>query len=500
MDIVDVDYDYKENSIKLCKIISKYINNINWLKIKTEGILGNKLIDLIDEDEKNFIKIDDLEIKVGISGSAFYANVRDLSNSSEICFSLLNLEEDSNENMKEILKFCLGLDGFNIWGNSEIYYKDIFCTRKVDGNDRFHMKINFVMNNAKNLLSINRNRFTNITIINSYMERINIYILDKVISQMWKFVRNNYKLLTSKNSCINLNIVMLALYYKRFCDNKLDLNDLDNNPIFNNTILKGLKKVTNEGIRNVTVKDIVNEEKIVITVKSYNECEIISESNDLKVVYDNCNRINISNKGYMEILNFDKLEYIDKDTLIAYKDSNNKDFNILSLDVNKPKSVRNLLSSLYFKSDNIDYTELRRTLRAFEYIGKPGNNIKYLIINNYRIISPFTKYLDDEVFEKNCEECIEELKKKHKFNDLIEYVYKNSLYKISVEESECKKVIEDAYKELIDDYINFVYKESNITTEQYDLNEMSDNITEEQEAAPTVDDIKEKEANETSLK
>ena len=93
-----------------------------------------------------------------------------------------------------------------------------------------------------------------------------------------------------------------------------------------------------------------------------------------------------------------------------------------------------------------------------------------MITKEHKIISPFTKSDDstelDEILEKyskgnkeskgdkdNIERIVKFLREKYKFNELLEYVYKNSLEKDNTVEK-----IEKAYEELINDYIEFVYK------------------------------------------
>ena len=53
----------------------------------------------------------------------------------------------------------------------------------------------------------------------------------------------------------------------------------------------------------------------------------------------------------------------------------------------------------------------------------------------------------------NIERIVKFLREKYKFNELLEYVSKNSLEKDNTVEK-----IEKAYEELINDYIEFVYK------------------------------------------
>ena len=122
------------------------------------------------------------------------------------------------------------------------------------------------------------------------------------------------------------------------------------------------------------------------------------------------------------------------------------------------------------ESDEYNKFPKRFIINSFEYINNKDSTIKFLITKEHKIISPFTKSDDstelDEILEKyskgnkeskgdkdNIERIVKFLREKYKFNELLEYVSKNSLEKDNTVEK-----IEKAYEELINDYIEFVYK------------------------------------------
>lgn len=503
-DVVDPDFEYKSNVNIVCSVINSYISSINWINIKRDGLLNEFISSEIDSyylDDKNdsFVKINDLEIKVDVDDKmkTIYAIVKDLSNYTEINFSLLSEEINDEKENTNIFFYAIGLGPYYPWRTAGIYYKNIFCMDNW-GSNEFNIKVNFVMGNAKSLLSINRNNFRDTKIIDEYMERINTYIVDKVIIQMWQYILRKYNSLTVNNNYIqNANIVLLGLYYKAHCDHSLNLDILNNNPVYTACTYNKIKRIEEAEFKDASLKEIICEDKILLTENYYYEVEEIAARNDIKIVIHNISDINeITSDWKTLLLTFNKMEYISEYVYIAHKCKEEVNSKLITLDYDKFESVNNFLRCLYL--DYEKYSAYRIDIDPFEYKNKAESNIKYLITTNYKILSPFTRDLDEQIFEKNIEECLKELKEKYKFNELIEYIYKNSLYKDSLEEKDCKKNIENAYKELILDYINFVYKENKETTKQSSLSRISD-TTDEKEVAVTFNDMKEKETDNIML-
>lgn len=116
-----------------------------------------------------------------------------------------------------------------------------------------------------------------------------------------------------------------------------------------------------------------------------------------------------------------------------------------------------LLNDLYDKQQLI--TRIRTKINGFKYKNKENSSIIYLVDLEYQILSPFTSDMKEEIFKKNIDQIINDLKKNYKFDELIEYVYNNSLHKEFLQNERYKEIIENAYKELILDYINYAYSE-----------------------------------------
>lgn len=464
-DIVELDYKHKMNKQKICCILNSYINSINWVHIIKKGELEKyKEVkkDYFSVYEKELKEKDDLKIAVDIDKNSqqLVALVYDMSNYSQIYFSLINMRDNISEYYESFLLEAFGLGRFaNIWDGATIYYKDIFCTNR--SFRQFNLRINIVNGKAKKLLSVNRNGFRNNKFIYKYIERIDIYIKSKVIYEMWNYVYNNDTKCFKIDGIDNTVSALLAgFYYKNYFDKDLDLNIFKNNIEFNKKT-KCIKKITkNKDWENASISDIVNADKVLIT-RDYNDISKgIANKNKIDIIVSNCYYTSIKEVGEkIGLLTFNKLEHIGLRNIIAYRERDKTDSQIIVLDYEKTEIVKDFIEKLFTQNDSEN--AYRSRIDAFEYINKKNmekSKIKYLITNNYEIISPFISGMDSNIFGKDIFEVIKELKERYKFNELIDYVYKNSLHKKLLSDNNYKDKIEDAYQELINDYINFAVK------------------------------------------
>ncbi|ABR33788.1 HD domain-containing protein [Clostridium beijerinckii] len=460
LDLVDNKYKSKRNKKRMCALLNSYLNNIDWIKIEKCGILteeGYVPDKMFNNEEINVFttnsKDGDLEISVKLDNhEGLSAYVKDNKTYSEINFHFIRLTPYDNRSKSYKFTRMSNTSGYGLFSDkSEIYFKDIFCT-KVSEIHVFKTKVNIVEGKAKELLSINRNRIKNRSILNKYINRINDYILKKVIFCMWKHVTDieaEFKF----NDQNSMDMVILTLYYNKYYD-KSNFEIIKNNVVFNKWGIRESYKINKDGIweENITLKELISKDKVIIA-------DFCNENIKAKAVEYNIDTI-LESVEYIdiELLGYDTIEFIDSACYIAHKNTNFKgDYINTIVDYNNKKLLKILLNDLYDKQQLI--TRIRTKINGFKYKNKENSSIIYLVDLEYQILSPFTSDMKEEIFKKNIDQIINDLKKNYKFDELIEYVYNNSLHKEFLQNERYKEIIENAYKELILDYINYAYSE-----------------------------------------
>lgn len=462
-DIVDFEYRNYMNKNKICCILNGYLNSVTWIPFVRLGELEK-----YKEVKSNFLKIyekdlkEDNDLRIAISYDTdleqLVALVHDMSNLTQIYFTLENNKKYLASFYESFIVEALGLGRFmNIWNGVDIYYKDIFCTNK--SCTLFNIKINIVSGEAKKILNVNRSSFRNCDFINNYLKRIDNYINSRVIYHMWNYVYDNNK------QCFNIeganriiSVVLAGMYYKRYFDKDLDLNVFKDNKDFNQKVSCIKKNIGNQEDENASIMDVVNAERVFL-LRAYNGInKEIAKKYNIDIIITNIRLDRIDRlKESIGFLTYNKIEYISSDKFIAYRDYEQTDSQIISLDYEKLEVVKEFLEQLYDKN-NLSGS-YRKKIYAFEYKNKNNiekSKIKYLITDKYQIISPFIRNIDPCILENDIDKLIEELKKKCKFDELIDYVYKIALNKKSLTDKNYKEIIESAYKELISDYCKFI--------------------------------------------
>lgn len=477
LDLVDSQYMLEKRKKKINILLNNYINEINWVKIERQGILvqGDSSNNIIDEKNK-FKDIYDLQIKIGVNKSkTLVAKVNDKSNNSEMEFSLLELLPNNIKFDSYSLIRMLNIRNYKMpEDSSKLYYKNIECCDIEKNIPLFKTKLNVVQGQAKQLLSINRNSFIDDSLYDEYISRINTYILKKVIYEMWKYIKDS-KSSNNLDEINKIDIVLVFFYYRKYCDGKINMDFLDENEVYKTWKVDEANIINND--RKATLREILLEDKIMLSdnYDEYTKSKAIQYG--IKIVLKNS-----YGKEIMSLLGFTNSECIDENEIyIAYKDADLNEEDIHYIDRDKKELVKCRLQDL-FNENKCD--EVRNTIQAFIYKNSNDFKIKYLFIEDEEIVSPFSKNFNIEILDMSIDECILKLKECYKFNELIEYVYNNCLDKEIFKNKDYKKVIEDAYRDLILDYIKFVYREDKPDIVEKDatleVNEIieSDNVTE----------------------
>lgn len=454
LDLVDSNYMLEKRKKKINILLNNYINQINWVKIERQGILlQEKSYTNILDYKNEFKDIEDLQIKIGVNKSkTLVAKVNDKSNNSEMEFSLLELLPNNIKFNSYSLIRMLNIKNYKRpEDSSKLYYKNIECCDIEKNIPLFKTKLNVVQGQAKQLLSINRNSFIEESLYDEYICRINNYILKKVIYGMWKYIEDS-KSSDNLDKLNKIDIVLVFFYYRKYCDGKIDMYFLDENEVYKTWKVAEANIINDD--RRPTLREILLEDKIMLSdnYDEYTKSKAIEY--DIKIVLKNS-----YGKESMNLLGFTNSECIDEnDIYIVYKDLDLNEEDIHYIDRDKKELVKCRLQDL-FNEDECN--EVRKTIQAFIYKNSNDSKIKYLFTENEEIVSPFTNNLNIEILKMSIDECISELKKHYKFNDLTEYVYNNCFDKEIFKNKDYKKVIEDAYMELITDYITYVYQEDN---------------------------------------
>ncbi|WP_238917317.1 ATP-binding protein [Clostridium sp. YIM B02555] len=466
LDLVDTKYSSKKNKSRMCILLNNYIKNIDWLSVEKQGILVEDDLfngDSIEHSDENdnlriFDDYDDLEITIGFNKSRLLeTHVRDKEKLSEMNFKFLDLSEYNKEHKSFSLGEQLNIKPYgDIFSKSKVYYKNIFCSPIT--TSIFNVKLNIVEGQAKQLLSINRNRFMDSDILKSYLDRIENYLRIKVLIKMHDYICS----LDDKyifNYQDYMDVILLTLQYEKYYG-KVNREILDKNVIYNEWEITDSIMINSDGsTKKVTLKEILSSDKIMIVRKCDEESKNIAKENKISILLE---EYWYRTEEVINLLGFNQIECIvAHEIYIASHDEINKEEDYIPiLDYNNKKLVKTTLKSLYnYESESI--TPIRLSIRAFKYKNKINSKIKYLIIDNNRILSPFTKQIEKDIFTWKIDEIIEELKESYKFNELIEYVY-NLMGNTAHKNTDYKKEIENAYKELISDYIEFVVKKDEI--------------------------------------
>lgn len=483
IDLVSKSYEDEKALNRLICIINSHINNINSFRFIKEGLLkddgyDDKLDEILEDESKKFKLKGDVMIKVEEEedNGNILAIVKDTLNESELEFKLLERVNDDKNTSVPLLLYAIGLKsgGKDELGKILVYYKNFYCEK--ENFKLFNIKLNCVESEAKVILSINRNKFRDKERLDKYIRRIEEVLIPIVIEEMWKEV--NEEKVNEESEIFEINKVVLALYYRAYCNKEFDLNCLKEcDSSFERRKYDCIRKVDiDRGYNNpATLKELIEAKSIIITktINCNQSIQDLAKEYKISIILDDIVHINEIERiqEQLKILNFHKIEYIDNSTYIAHKDIAYPDSNIIQLDYSKKERVKEYLKMLYPKeSDEYNKFPKRFIINSFEYINNKDSTIKFLITKEHKIISPFTKSDDstelDEILEKyskgnkeskgdkdNIERIVKFLREKYKFNELLEYVYKNSLEKDNTVEK-----IEKAYEELINDYIEFVYK------------------------------------------
>ncbi|GAA0070895.1 histidine kinase [Clostridium sardiniense] len=458
IDLVDSKYSYKKNKRKICALLNSHINNINWIDFKLEGVLSNDNLKnkwIIKNDNVVSFRHNDLDIFIGVDSDRILSTyVKDRTFLSEMIFDFNEVYEYSYiEHEYDLLDLIKSKRHSYIDNKVKIYFKNIFCAdiRSREFNIlAFNMRLNIVEGNANQILSINRNGINDNELLNKYRERLNKYIVKEVLKKMWKYANEHIDMSDIVKERDLIDMISLALNYNNYVD-KIDIEKfLSKNIIFNKWKVRDFKIINSECI---TLKDIISRNSIMLSTHLNTNSKEKAIKNEIDIYCEG----NLSTNRYiLEFLGFNCIKMIDKNCYIISKDNSICENHII-IDYKDDNIVRYMLEALY--SPNNGHRRYR--IYAFKYKDKHKSNIKYLAMKNYIIYSPFTFDVKENIFKKKIDDIIIELKENYKFNDLIKYVYNNSLYKKELENEDYKNLIENAYKELIEDYINFVYDKNN---------------------------------------
>ncbi|EOU1755918.1 HD domain-containing protein [Clostridium perfringens] len=462
LDILEKEYCTKKRIKLLDLIFEKYINNIDWIKINKSIEFGdlyesdyiNQELNIIKK-HKNSIKkytIDDeVEIEITFNDKEFLiANVRDKKYLEEIEFSIRDFTK--RYDLDQINMFWIQeIDHFNY---ISVFYKNIFCFSRHIYNF-FDIKLNIVEDEAKNILSINRNNIKDLSFLKKYISRINDNITKKVILCMREFLENFIDENKVKNKKILVQFWYIILYsnYYNNVNNSILIQQSKEykesiREIFDNLKVISARRMDDEII---SLKEVLSTSKVGICKYGYDNIEEF-KNREIDLIF------NSMNKELLNILGFYEFEKIDNFLYVATRGEKNKYSNIDSLDYNNIKLIRGFLQNLYDKNK-------KRTFIEFLKYKKDISNIKYIILKDKTILSPFTSDLDESILSLNVDECICILEKNYKFNELLDYVNKNSLEKSHKLEIEHLKKIREGYKELIQDYQKYVLDSSTIKEE-----------------------------------
>lgn len=456
IDIIDEEYENKLIRNRVECIINSYVQSIKDFRIITSGVLQDKqLSNNMPSRNGNYTPYDDVEINVQINEEKknIYAFVRDKSNGSELEFSLLDKEQQHEDDNIPVIFKAIGLKGTDggrdqLLGKGKLYYKNIYC--QGFKFRLFNISLNYVSGQASELLSVNRNNFKNIELLEEELKRIKDTIIPKVVQDMFEFINeNNYK-----NHIVGINERIIKLYYSNFCNEIKNLHEhFKESEPFN-----CIRKIGNDGNNQETsLKELIKAEKIIVTRTTQCSPKIIdlAKQNNVIIIIDDVNFKDFDDLSFkLNLLGFNKINYINNDTYIAYKGLKD-DRNIIFIDYNNKKAVRNYLYMLFPVGDYAwDQFKERFYVHKFKFDDKENSVIDNLVVKGDKIISPFTKSCKGKI-EKGIsrDEIITILRKDFKYDALIEYVIKNNSNK-NIE----REKVEVAYEELIDEYIEMYLK------------------------------------------
>lgn len=446
-DIVDSNYMKQVRKEKLKLLLEYYLSDINWVNIDICGIeekvLSGDTWNSFDKESEAEID-DDLLIKITYNESKkLIACVNDKKNNAQIQLQFVDLLSHEIINKRYDLLRMLNLRKIKTNANntiSELFYKNIKCDM-VEGIDLFKAKINIVNGHARGLLSVNRNKFIDYKFLEEYVDRINSYILKKVAKRMWDYC------LKEKDLIQDIEVLLAFFAYIIYCDNSIDLNELEKNVVYKEWKIREAYKINNQEVVNATLQELLNEKQILIVDELTDESVKQAKIKNIKIIFST-----MVDKEKIKKLGFNRLEYINEinNYIIASKDNNYlTNDNIYCFDYSNNEVIKYHLDKL--RSNKC----ARDRIEAFKYINKPASKICYLFTEKEEIISPFPRNFDYDILQSGVDKCILELKEKYKFDELINYVYNNCLDIKVFDNNNYKQQIENGYKELISDYIKF---------------------------------------------
>lgn len=406
-----------------------------------------KDLELIKRQNEQF----DIYIRKGENDADIIAYVRDWDTGTELEFSLLDEQEQEGHEVIPLLFRALRLKGKpTTLGERVIYYKGIYCETIQD--KLFNIRINYVANEARKLLNVNRNKFKAIAILKDYFTIIEKKIIPMVIKKMWEYKNDEKKTIGMTNE------ILLDLYYNRILKDDMGNSFLeaDNAQKYKRTEYDCIRLVGEDDKESTGGKlyDLFTEECIILTRWRCGE-ELIkfAKKNGVHVILDCLDSIEYEDiHKEIELLGFPTIEYCGNDTYLAYRKKDENQICSLCIDYSIPDNVGEYLKRLCpMLYECCDHYKRRFKVDAFYYKNNNPSKIRYLVTNDGKIYSPFTKDLDkDEVQgQHDLNECIKLLEEKCNFEELIKYVSKNSI------ENKGEDEVRNAYKELIDDFIKY---------------------------------------------
>ena len=162
---------------------------------------------------------------------------------------------------------------------------------------------------------------------------------------MWKEV--NEEKVNEESEIFEINKVVLALYYRAYCNKEFDLNCLKEcDSSFEWRKYDCIRKVDiDRGYNNpATLKELIEAKSIIITktINCNQSIQDLAKEYKISIILDDIVHINEIERiqEQLKILNFHKIEYIDNSTYIAHKDIAYPDSNIIQLDYSKKERVK----------------------------------------------------------------------------------------------------------------------------------------------------------------